>query len=60
MMPIYAIFVTSAVTGVFCAIFAVIVDVVTDALELWMVVVLAFVSGFLGSLCAQFLMKRTT
>lgn len=37
-------------TGVFCACFAFVVDLITDALAVWQVVGLAAVSGFLGSL----------
>ncbi|MEM9437834.1 MAG: hypothetical protein AAGA15_12405 [Pseudomonadota bacterium] len=37
-------------TGLFCACFAFIVDVITDALAMWQVVGLAATSGFLGSL----------
>ena len=53
-----AILLTSTVTGVFCAIFATVVDVMTDALTMGMVVVLAFASGFCGSLFAQIVLKR--
>ena len=45
-------------TGLFCAGFAVVVDVITDALPMMTVVVLAFVSGFLGSVFAQTVMGR--
>lgn len=49
---------TSLMTGVFCAGFALVIDVVTEALSLWSVVALAFVSGFCGSLAAQVVLKR--
>jgi hypothetical protein len=50
----------SVVTGVFCAVFAAIVDLITDALSMWAVICLAFVSGFTGSLLAQVILKRKT
>jgi len=50
---------TSILTGVFCAVFAAVIDVVTDALSMWIVIALAFVSGFSGSLFAQVVLKRT-
>ncbi len=40
-------------TGVFCAIFATLVGLITEALTMWMVFGISFVSGFLGSLFAQ-------
>ena len=40
-------------TGVFCAIFATLVGFVTEALTMWMVLGVPFVSGFLGNLFAQ-------
>lgn len=49
---------TAAVTGVFCAGFAIVVDAVTDALSMTVAIGLAFVSGFLGSLIGQYLMRR--
>jgi hypothetical protein len=53
-----AVLTTSLMTGVFCAIFALVVDVVTDALSMSTVIGLAFVSGFCGSLLAQFVLGR--
>ena len=47
------ILLTSVLTGVFCAVFATVIDVITDALNMWTVIGLAFTSGFLGSLFAQ-------
>jgi len=44
---------SASLTGVFCLCFALVVDAVTDALPMWAVICLAFVSGFLGSLFAQ-------
>lgn len=49
---------TAVVTGVFCAIFAIVVDAVTDALPMLAAIGLAFVSGFLGSLVGQALMRK--
>ena len=49
---------TSVMTGVFCAVCAIVVDLITNALEMWMVIAVAFVSGFTGSLLAQLLLKR--
>ncbi|MDO6731923.1 hypothetical protein Q4577_17975 [Marinovum sp. 2_MG-2023] len=40
-------------TGVFCAIFASIVGLITEALTMWMVFAVSFVSGFLGNLFSQ-------
>ncbi|GGC01976.1 hypothetical protein GCM10011363_18240 [Marivita lacus] len=59
-MPVAAILLTSVVTGIFCAMFAGIVDPVTDALAMWVVIGLAFASGFTGSLFAQLVLKRKT
>ncbi|WP_425039333.1 hypothetical protein [Primorskyibacter sp. S187A] len=53
-----AVLVTSVLTGVFCAVFATIIDAVTDALNIWTVIALAFTSGFLGSLFAQLVLGR--
>jgi hypothetical protein len=48
----------AALTGVFCIGFALVVDVVTDALPLLPVLMLSFASGFLGSLFAQTVLRR--
>lgn len=45
-------------TGVFCAVFAVGVDYVTDMLARGQVIGLSFTSGFLGSVFAQTLQRR--
>lgn len=50
--------VTSAMTGGFCAVFAGIVDAITDALSMWQVIGLGGLSGFCGSLLAQLVLKR--
>ncbi len=49
---------TSVMTGVFCALFSVVVGIVAEALSMPTLIVLSFVSGFLGSLIAQIVMKR--
>ena len=48
---------TSVVTGLFCSAFAGLVDVITDALSLWQVMILGAVSGFCGSLIAQIVLR---
>jgi len=47
------VFLTAALTGAFCAVFAVVVEVVTDLFGLWQLVLASFLSGALGSLFAQ-------
>ena len=54
------ILVTAALTGAFCALFAGLVDAVTDALALWQVMILGAVSGFCGSLFAKLCLRRAT
>lgn len=54
-----AALITSVLTGVFCAVFAVGVNFVTSALSLLGVVGVAFASGFCGSLFAQLVLGRT-
>ena len=49
----------AALTGLFCAIFAGVVDVITDALDMMTVVIFAFISGFCGSLFARFILRAT-
>lgn len=49
---------TSVLTGVFCAGFALVIDLVTDALPMMLVIAMAFASGFLGSLFAQLVLGR--
>ncbi len=51
-------FLQATLTGAFCIVFALVVDVVTDALSLAPVVGLSFLSGFLGSLFATFVVRR--
>ncbi len=45
-------------TGAFCAVFAGVVDAVTDALTLGQVVAVGGVSGILGSLFASYVIRR--
>ncbi len=45
-------------TGGFCAVFALGVDRVTDALNWMQVVAVSFASGFLGSLFARMVLKK--
>lgn len=52
------ILLTAVLTGVFCAVFAVGIDWLTDMLERNQVVGISFVSGFLGSLFAQTVLGR--
>jgi hypothetical protein len=55
---IRATFIAAVLTGVFCAGFAAVIGFVTDTLPMLMVIVLAFVSGFLGSLFARFVLGK--
>ena len=52
------ILLTAVLTGVFCAVFAVGIDWLTDMLEAGQVVAISFSSGFLGSLFAQTVLGR--
>jgi len=45
-------------TGLFCAIFALGVDLLTDALDIWQVAVAGGVSGVLGSVFAALVWRR--
>ncbi|MEM6479307.1 MAG: hypothetical protein AAF841_13565 [Pseudomonadota bacterium] len=51
-------FIAAAATAVFCAVFALIVDFITDALAVWQIMGLAALSGFLGSLFGNSLVSR--
>ena len=42
--------IAAILTGTFCAGLAFVVDMITDALSAWQVVVIAAISGFCGSL----------
>jgi hypothetical protein len=48
----------SGLTGVFCAVFALVVSFVFDALPMWAGVLVAFCSGICGSLFAQLVLNR--
>ena len=45
-------------TGVFCAGFAVFIDTLTDMLERDQVIVVSFLSGFLGSIFAKLVLGK--
>ena len=49
--------VLAVTTGGFCAVFACIVAMVTQALMLWQVAAVGGISGFLGSLLASYLWR---
>ena len=49
----------AVLTGVFCAGFAMAVELVTEALNVMTLIALAFVSGFLGSLFARLMLRDT-
>ena len=48
---------TAAATGAFCALFAAGVDLLTDALALWQLMIAGAVSGFLGSTFGQMVIR---
>ncbi len=52
------ILLAACLTGIFCAGFALAIDVVTDMLNRTNVLMVSFASGFLGSLFAQIVMGR--
>ncbi len=49
---------SAALTGLFCAGFAVFVDAITMLFSVWHLLAVSFVSGFLGSLFATFITSR--
>ena len=49
---------SAVATGVFCAGFAVFIDLVTEALPMATVISLSFASGFLGSLFARLVLRE--
>lgn len=49
---------SAALTGLFCAVFAAGVDVVTNALTVIQVMIAGAISGFLGSLFGQTVLRR--
>ena len=53
-----AILAAALTTGAFCAVFAGVVDAVTDALSMAQVVIVGAVSGFCGSLFASLMLGR--
>jgi hypothetical protein len=48
----------AVLTGIFCAIFALAVDTLTDMLAQGQVMLVSFFSGFLGSLFASVVLRR--
>ena len=54
-----AIWISAFLTGTFCGGFALGVDYLTDMLDRTNILVISFVSGFLGSLFASFVMGRS-
>lgn len=48
---------TALLTGLFCAGFASFIDWATDMLEAGQIIAISFVSGFLGSLFAQTVLR---
>jgi len=50
-----AFFLTSFTTGVFCGLFAFVVDISTNGLPIATVIGLAFAAGFVGSFVGQFI-----
>lgn len=55
---IKTILISAVLTGLFCAVFAVGVDYLTDMLRRGQVIGISFTSGFLGSLFAQTVLGR--
>jgi hypothetical protein len=53
-----SIVLTALLTGAFCAVFAVLVEVVTDLFGVWQLMLVSFLSGSLGSLFAQTVLGR--
>ncbi len=56
---IRAALIPAVLTGVFCALFAGIIDLVTNALDMATIVIFAFISGFCGSLFARIVLRVT-
>ena len=54
------ILLTAALTGLFCALFAGIIDAIKDAVVLWQVMAVGAVSGFCISLFANLCLRRPT
>ena len=55
---IRVVLMSAVLTGVFCAGFTVFIDWATDMLQRNQVIVVSFISGFLGSLFAQTVLGR--
>ena len=53
-----AILMSALLTGVFCAGFAVFIDTLTDMLARNQVIIVSFISGFLGSIFARLVLGR--
>lgn len=51
------IVISACLTGLFCAGFAVVIDWATDMLQRNQVLIVSFISGFLGSVFAQTILK---
>ncbi len=51
--PMARVFSSALLTGIFCAVFAVVIDWATNMLEQNQIIAVSFVSGFLGSLFGQ-------
>lgn len=49
----------ASLTGAFCLVFALVIERVSDLLSLVPVILLSFTSGFLGSLFASFMLRRS-
>ena len=57
-MMIKSLLVSAGLTGVFCAGFAGVIDLSTNMLETQSVIMLAFISGFLGSIFSQTVLRN--
>lgn len=53
-----SVLIAACLTGFFCAIFAVFVDAILDQLNMYQVMLISALSGFLGSLFAHFVLRR--
>lgn len=49
----YRVLVAAILTGIFCALFALTIDFLTDMLARGQLLLVSFISGFLGSLFAR-------
>lgn len=55
---IRTVLLTALLTGAFCSVFAVVVDLITNLFSLWQLMLVSFCSGALGSLFAQTVIAR--